>query len=93
MKNYFGLLIFFFSFSLFSSEKSSLSIQDSLKIEQYKNHISTLKYISRENHNNDYFLDLALKYIDSIRLLQKDNNYVGDIEKAILLTKIQFKIM
>ena len=87
MKNYFGLLIFFFSFSLFSSEKSSLSIQDSLKIEQYKNHISTLKYISRENHNNDYFLDLALKYIDSIRLLEKDNNYVGDIEKAILLTK------
>ena len=87
MKNYFGLLIFFFSFSLFSSEKSSLSIQDSLKIEQYKNHISTLKYISRENHNNDYFLDLALKYIDSIRLLEKDNNYVGDIEKGILLTK------
>ena len=87
MKNYFGLLIFFFSFSLFSSEKISLSIQDSLKIENYKKHIDTYKYISRDNYNNEYFLDKALKYVDSIRFIENDNNYAREIEKSIVLTK------
>tara|TARA_B110000003_G_scaffold75663_1_gene77265 strand:- start:418 stop:5211 length:4794 start_codon:yes stop_codon:yes gene_type:complete len=87
LKNFISFFVLlFFTFTYSNIESQSL-IQDSLKIEKYKNHISTLKYISRENHNNDYFLDLALKYIDSIRLLEKDNNYVGDIEKGILLTK------
>ena len=87
MKNFISFFVLlFFTFTYSNIESQSL-IQDSLKIEKYKNHISTLKYISRENHNNDYFLDLALKYIDSIRLLEKNNNYVGDIEKGILLTK------
>jgi len=87
LKNYFGLLIFFFSFSLFSSEKISLSIQDSLKIENYKKHIDTYKYISRDNYNNEYFLDKALKYVDSIRFIENDNNYAREIEKSIVLTK------
>ena len=87
MKNYLGLLIFFFSFSLFSSEKSSLTIQDSLKIENYKAHIDTYKYISRDNYNNEYFLDKALKYVDSIRFIENDNNYAREIEKSIVLTK------
>ena len=87
MKNYFGLLIFFFSFSLFSSEKIPLSIQDSLKIEKYKRHIDTYKYISRDNYNNEYFLDKALKYVDSIHQIDKDNNFANETEKSILLTK------
>ena len=91
MKNYFGLLIFFFSFSLFSSEKSSLSIQDSLKIENYKNHIDTYKYISRDNYNNEYFLDKAYNYADSIISIENDNNYAKEIKKSILLTKKTIK--
>ena len=91
MKNYFGLLIFFFSFSLFSSEKSSLSIQDSLKIENYKNHIDTYKYISRDNYNNEYFLDKAYNYADSIISIENDNNYAREIKKSILLTKKTIK--
>ena len=91
MKNYFGLLIFFFSFSLFSSEKSSLSIQDSLKIENYKTHIDTYKYISRDNYNNEYFLDKACNYADSIISIENDNNYAREIKKSILLTKKTIK--
>ena len=91
MKNYFGLLIFFFSFSLFSSEKSSLSIQDSLKIENYKNHIDTYKYISRDKYNNEYFLDKAYNYADSIISIENDNNYAKEIKKSILLTKKTIK--
>ena len=91
MKNYFVLLIFFFSFSLFSSEKSSLSIQDSLKIENYKNHIDTYKYISRDNYNNEYFLDKAYNYADSIISIENDNIYAKEIKKSILLTKKTIK--
>ena len=91
MKNYLGLLIFFFSFSLFSSEKSSLSIQDSLKIENYKAHIDTYKYISRDNYNNEYFLDKASNYADSIISIENDNNYAREIKKSILLTKKTIK--
>lgn len=91
MKNYLGLLIFFFSFSLFSSEKSSLSIQDSLKIENYKNHINTYKYISRDNYNNEFFLDKASNYADSIISIENDNIYAKEIKKSILLTKKTIK--
>ena len=87
MKNYLNIFLLLYSLSLFSIKESIVINQDSLKIEKYKTHINTLKYISRENHNNEYFLDLALEYIDSIRLLEKDNNYVVDIEKGIFLTK------
>ena len=87
MKNYLSIFLLLYSLSLFSIKESIVINQDSLKIEKYKTHINTLKYISRENHNNEYFLDLALEYIDSIRLLEKDNNYVVDIEKGIFLTK------
>ena len=74
------------SFSLFSNDKI-VSVQDSLKIEKYKNHINTLQYISRQNYNTEFFLDLALKYVDSIFQLQDDNTYASEIEETILLTK------
>tara|TARA_B100000614_G_scaffold196301_1_gene177587 strand:+ start:576 stop:5318 length:4743 start_codon:yes stop_codon:yes gene_type:complete len=72
--------------SLFSNDKI-LSVQDSLKIEKYKNHINTLQYISRQNYNTEFFLDLALKYVDSILQIQDDNTYASEIEETILLTK------
>ena len=75
-----------FSLSLFSNDKI-LSVQDSLKIEKYKNHINTLQYISRQNYNTEFFLDLALKYVDSILQIQDDNTYASEIEETILLTK------
>jgi len=52
-----------------------LSIQDSLKIENYKNHIDTYKYISRDNYNNEFFLDKASNYADSIISVENDNIY------------------
>ena len=75
-----------FSLSLFSNDKI-VSVQDSLKIEKYKNHINTLQYISRQNYNTEFFLDLALKYVDSILQIQDDNTYASEIEETILLTK------
>ena len=75
-----------FSLSLFSNDKI-VYVQDSLKIEKYKNHINTLQYISRQNYNTEFFLDLALKYVDSILQIQDDNTYASEIEETILLTK------
>ena len=74
------------SLNLFSNDKI-VSVQDSLKIEKFKNHINTLQYISRQNYNSEFFLDIALKYVDSILQIQDDNNYASEIEEAILLTK------
>jgi len=68
-----------------------LSIQDSLKIENYKNHIDTYKYISRDNYNNEYFLDKAYNYADSIISIENDNIYAKEIKKSILLTKKTIK--
>ena len=64
-----------------------VSTEDSLKIEKFKNHVNTLQYISRQNYNNEYFLDLALEYVDSIQQINIDNDYAIDIKKSILLTK------
>ncbi len=64
-----------------------VSREDSLKIEKFKNHVNTLQYISRQNYNNEYFLDLALEYVDSIQQINIDNDYAIDIKKSILLTK------
>lgn len=87
MKNYLSIFLLFFSFHSFSSEKSNLSIQDSLSVERYKTHINTLQYISRDNYNNEYFLELALQYVDSIRLIDENNIHANLTEKNIDLTK------
>jgi len=86
LKYYLSFFLLLFSLSLFSNDKI-VSVQDSLKIEKYKNHINTLQYISRQNYNTEFFLDLALKYVDSILQIQGDNNYASEIEETILLTK------
>ena len=86
MKYYISFFLLLFSLSLFSNDKI-VSVQDSLKIEKYKNHINTLQYISRQNYNTEFFLDLALKYVDSILQIQDDNTYASEIEETILLTK------
>ena len=87
MKNYLSIFLLFFSFNSFSTEKSNLSIQDSLSVERYKTHINTLQYISRDNYNNEYFLELALQYVDSIRLIDENNIHATLTEKNIDLTK------
>ena len=81
MKYYLNFLLIIFSFNLFSNE-TMVSREDSLKIEKFKNHVNTLQYISRQNYNNEYFLDLALEYVDSIQQINIDNDYAIDIKKA-----------
>ena len=87
MKNYLSFFVLLFSTIIYPSSENKLLIQDSLKIEQYKTHINTLQYISRQNYNNEFFLDMALQYIDSIYQIDNDNNYAIEIEETILLTK------
>ena len=87
MKNYLSIFLLFFSFHSFSTEKTNLSTQDSLFVERYKTHINTLQYISRDNFNNEYFLELALQYVDSIRLIDENNIHATLTEKNIDLTK------
>lgn len=87
MKNYLSFFVLLFSTIIYSNSENKSVTQDSLKLEQYKVHINTLQYISRQNYNNEFFLDIALQYIDSIYQIENDNNYAIDIEKSILLTK------
>ena len=87
MKNYLSFFVLLFSTIIYSSSENKSVTQDSLKLEQYKVHINTLQYISRQNYNNEFFLEIALQYIDSIYQIDNDNNYAIDIEKSILLTK------
>jgi beta-galactosidase beta subunit len=87
LKNYLSFFVLLFSTIIYSNSENKSVTQDSLKLEQYKVHINTLQYISRQNYNNEFFLDIALQYIDSIYQIENDNNYAIDIEKSILLTK------
>jgi len=87
LKNYLSFFVLLFSTIIYSSSENKSVTQDSLKLEQYKVHINTLQYISRQNYNNEFFLEIALQYIDSIYQIDNDNNYAIDIEKSILLTK------
>ena len=60
---------------------------DSVKIERFKRHVNSLRYISRQTFNNEYFLNLSLKYIDSIKKYDNTNRFALEIEKSLLLTK------
>ena len=85
MKYYLSFLFVICSLIVFSGEERT--VEDSLKIEKYKNHINTLQYISRQNYNDEFFLGLATQYVDSIHQIDNENRYASDIEKSILLTK------
>ena len=72
---------------LFSSENHVTFENDSVKIERFKRHVNSLRYISRQTFNNEYFLNLSLKYIDSIKKYDNTNRFASEIEKSLLLTK------
>mgnify|MGYP001318320345 CR=1 FL=1 len=71
----------------FSSENHVTFENDSVKIERFKRHVNSLRYISRQTFNNEYFLNLSLKYIDSIKKYDNTNRFAQEIEKSLLLTK------
>ena len=72
---------------LFSSENHVTFENDSVKIERFKRHVNSLRYISRQTFNNEYFLNISLKYIDSIKKYDNTNRFASEIEKSLLLTK------
>ena len=59
---------------------------DSLLIEKYKHHLSTLDYISRQTDNSKYFLNLATTYTDSILAIDPSNDFAKDFKNKINLT-------
>ena len=54
---------------------SQTNHKDSLLIERYKLHISSLDYISRKTDNNRHFLNLQNSYVDSIRIIDPSNSF------------------
>ena len=89
MKKYLFFYFFLFSIPQFSSqnEKFVHYESDSAKIERFKTHINSLRYISRQTFNNEFFLNLSLKYVDSIKKYDSDNRFAGEVEKSLLITK------
>ena len=89
MKKYLIYYFLFLSFSVFSfcSENNVTSENDSVKIERFKRHVNSLRYISRQTLNNEFFLNLSLKYVDSIKKYDNDNRFAVEAEKSLLLTK------
>ena len=89
MKKYLIYYFLFLSFSAFSfSPENHVTFEnDSVKIERFKKHVNSLRYISRQTFNNEYFLNLSLKYIDSIKKYDNTNRFASEIEKSLLLTK------
>ena len=76
-----------FSVFAFSSENNVISENDSVKIERFKRHVNSLRYISRQTLNNEFFLNLSLKYVDSIKKYDNENRFAIEAEKSLLLTK------
>ena len=73
-------------FSLFFKFLWSNTISDSLKLNRYKTHISSLDYISRQTDNSKYFLNLANDYTDSILAIDSKNSFALDFKNKISLT-------
>ena len=68
---------YFFSVNLQSQSNNT----DSLLVERYKRHITSLDYISRKTDNNKYFLNLANTYTDSILEIDTSNYFAKDFKK------------
>lgn len=60
--------------------------RDSLLVERYKRHITSLDYISRKTDNNKYFLNLANTYTDSILEIDSSNFFAKDFKNKFSLT-------
>ena len=73
---------YFFSVNLQSQSNNT----DSLLVERYKRHITSLDYISRKTDNNKYFLNLANTYTDSILEIDTSNYFAKDFKNKISLT-------
>ena len=80
-----GLVLWLF-FILFFKFSWSNTISDSLKLNRYKTHISSLDYISRQTDNSKYFLNLANDYTDSILAIDPKNSFALDFKNKISLT-------
>ena len=78
----FIITIYFFSVNLQSQSNNT----DSLLVERYKRHITSLDYISRKTDNNKYFLNLANTYTDSILEIDTSNYFAKDFNNKISLT-------
>ena len=66
--------------------KSQSINSDSLNVEKYKRHISSLDYISRQTDSNPFFLNLAKEYCDSILNIDSENTYAINFKNKINLT-------
>ena len=73
---------YFFSVNLQSQSAET----DSLLIEKYKRHISSLNYISGQTDNGKYFLNLSNNYTDSILAIEPKNSFAKDFKNKINLT-------
>ena len=66
--------------------KSQSISSDSLNVEKYKRHVSSLDYISRQTDSNPFFLNLAKEYCDSILNIDSENTYAINFKNKINLT-------
>ena len=72
--------------SLFNVGFAQSEVSDSLLLEKYQRHVSTLDYISRQTDNSKYFLKLATTYADSILAIDPSNSSAEDFKNKFILT-------
>ena len=82
---FFLLAFLFCSFSFLASSKTDLTeltshedisfLADSLNEIKYKRHVTSLFYIARKTDNSKYFLNLANSYLDSIFLINSNDEF------------------
>ena len=77
---YFIILFCFNSINIFSTNK------DSIVVEKYKTHVTSLDYISRKTSNSKLYLNLAKSYCDSILKYDDKNEFALKFRDKINLT-------
>ena len=78
-------IIIVFSIFCFNISSYSQSL-DSIKIERFKKHVSSLDYITRQVDNSKYFLTLTSQYCDSILAIDSNNLFALYFQNRVNLT-------
>ena len=77
---FFIILFYFNSVNIFSTNR------DSIVVEKYKTHVTSLDYISRKTSNSKLYLNLAKSYCDSILKYDSKNEFAIKFKDKIDLT-------
>ena len=84
--NYFIAILFLLFSNSFVGQESTQNDSLTASFEKYKKHVLTLDYIGRKTNSNQYFLNLAKNYCDSILTTSIDDDWAIAFKEKIDLT-------